>query len=72
MSPTGAEHGEAGVDLSQAVWRKGTRSGGNGSCVEVADLGERVAVRDSKDKDGPKLVFSREVWRAFLDDLKRR
>ncbi len=45
-------------------------SGGNGSCVEVADLGEHIAVRDSKDRSGPKLVVTRETWRAFLDEVK--
>jgi hypothetical protein len=33
--------------------------------------GERViAVRDSKDPDGPKLFFSVSAWRDFLDRIK--
>jgi hypothetical protein len=33
--------------------------------------GERViAVRDSKDPDGPKLFFSVSAWREFLDRIK--
>jgi hypothetical protein len=40
-------------DLSEAVWRKSTRSGGNGgACVELANLG---AIRDSKNPTGPTL-----------------
>jgi hypothetical protein len=58
------------LDLSQAVWKKSSYSGGNGNCVEVADLGEHIAVRDSKDRNGPKLVFAREVWRTFLANVK--
>ena len=54
-----------GIDRAQ--WRKSSYSGSNGGgCVEVADnLPGIVAVRDSKDPDGPNLVFSPDEWRAF-------
>jgi hypothetical protein len=47
------------------VWRKSTESL-NGDCVEVASLPGGVAVRDSKDPDGPMLEFTHSEWRAFL------
>lgn len=55
------------MDLSRAEWRKSSWSAGNGGdCVEVArNLPSAVAVRDSKDPEGPKLVFTPEEWRAF-------
>jgi hypothetical protein len=53
------------VDLSGANWRKSSRSGANG-CVEVTFVDGRVAVRDSKDRDGPVLVFDTHEWDAFL------
>ncbi len=31
---------------------------------------DAVAVRDSKDPDGPKLAFTSEAWRAFADRAK--
>ncbi len=58
------------IDLSRAVWRKSARSNNGGACVEVADLGNAVAVRDSNSPDGPKLIFACEVWRAFVQRVQ--
>ncbi|TNY36550.1 DUF397 domain-containing protein [Thermomonospora catenispora] len=57
-------------DPAYATWRKSTYSGGGNNCVEVADLGAVVAVRDSKNPDGPALTLHRSQWTAFVRALK--
>jgi Domain of unknown function (DUF397) len=60
------------VNLAGAAWRKSSYSGNNGGdCVEVAgNLRDVVAVRDSKDPQGPVLLFSPDDWRAFTVAVK--
>lgn len=61
------------MDVSKAAWRKSSRSSSNGgACVELADLGAVVGVRDSKDPAGGHLGLSRGALRALLADLKQR
>ncbi|WP_027661518.1 DUF397 domain-containing protein [Salinispora fenicalii] len=62
------------MNLSNARWKKSTRSGtSGGECVEVADnLPGVVGVRDSKDPTGPALVFGPGAWRAFVAQLPVR
>jgi hypothetical protein len=57
-------------ELTGAVWRKSVKSGNNGGCVEVADLGARVAVRDSKNPHGSVLLFEADAWDGFLADIR--
>ena len=59
-----------GIDLSRAEWRKSSYSGQSGNCVEVArNLPGLVAIRDSKQPEGAKLVVSRETWRGFISSI---
>ena len=52
-------------------WRKSSHSSGTGGqCVEVAALSPSVAVRDSKDPDGPMLSFDAATWASFTSVIK--
>lgn len=59
------------IDLSRADWRKSSYSAQDGNCVEVAtNLPDVVAVRDSKDPEGPVLVVTADVWQAFIGQVR--
>lgn len=66
-----AYSGERAAELRGLTWRKSSVSTANGDCVEVACLpvGD-VAVRDSKDKNGPIQRFSRDEWHQFISEIQ--
>lgn len=56
-------------DLPDDAWYRSSYCSTN-SCVEVAIVGRRVGMRDSKDKNGPTLMFDHAAWIAFLDGAR--
>ncbi len=53
-------------------WHKSSYSGNGGSdCLEVArNLPGVVAVRDSKNPDGPILIISKDEWDSFITRVR--
>jgi len=51
------------------VWRKSGRCD-SGTCVEIASSGDGVAMRDSKEPDGPVLHIARDQWTDFLAGVR--
>jgi Domain of unknown function (DUF397) len=57
--------------IDSAPWRKSSYSGTNGgSCVEAADLGGSILVRDTTDRDGVVLSISRDAWHRLTTTLR--
>ncbi|MEU4626332.1 DUF397 domain-containing protein [Actinoplanes sp. NPDC023801] len=48
------------------TWRKSTRSGDKGACVEVRRVDDTVEVRDTKDRTLPAQVFTLTEWERSL------
>ncbi len=58
--------------MSSVQWRKASRSSNNGGhCVELAVTNGVIAVRDSKDPDGLRLLIGRAEFRRFAAGIKR-
>ncbi|GIJ22789.1 DUF397 domain-containing protein [Micromonospora lutea] len=59
-------------DLTDALWRKSSRSNNGGNCIEVVDnLPGIIGLRDSKDPSGPVLTFRPAAWIVFVAEVKR-
>jgi hypothetical protein len=56
-------------DEDMSNWRKASYSHDNG-CVSVAEMGETIGLRDSKDPDGPVLRFTRRELAAWIEGCK--
>lgn len=66
-------NGMSAVQLENTVWRKSSRSGAQGNCVELAwPEREVVAVRNSRDPRGPVLVYTRADLAALLTNVRQR
>lgn len=61
----------AGGDCLQVAFHKSSASSDSVNCVEVAGCTcNEFRVRDSKDPEGPVLVFTRDEWKAFVLGVK--
>ncbi|MET9112190.1 DUF397 domain-containing protein [Streptomyces zhihengii] len=60
-------NGMAAGELTGAVWVKSSHSNATGNCVELAALPDgRIAMRNSRDPQGPALVYTRDEVAAFV------
>jgi hypothetical protein len=59
------------MELSNLAWRKASYSADNGGhCIELATVPETVAIRDSKDPEGPKLLVNRDDFRRLTETIR--
>ncbi|MER6303952.1 DUF397 domain-containing protein [Kitasatospora sp. NPDC001539] len=57
--------------VSAQGWRKSSYSAQASECVEIGDVSTGgIAVRDSKDPNGPALAFPADAWTAFVAAVK--
>ncbi|WP_067824975.1 DUF397 domain-containing protein [Actinomadura kijaniata] len=69
-SSRSTDTGGACIELG-GTWRKSNHSSNSGGqCVELASFAPTIAVRDSKDPNGPKLLFPAAQMGAFFQKIK--
>ena len=57
--------------MTDLNWIKSKLSDTQGSCVQMAEAGDVVHVRDSKNPAGPMLTFTKTEFAAWLDGAKK-
>jgi hypothetical protein len=64
-------NGMPAATLVDAQWRKSSYSNSQGNCVEVSALGDgSVAMRNSRDPQGPALLYTRAEITALIQGVK--
>ncbi|WP_416970257.1 DUF397 domain-containing protein [Streptomyces sp. 4F14] len=58
------------ASLEGVTWIKSSYSNGGGVCVEAAHLPTAIALRDSKNPDGPALLMPPAAFRTFLTGVR--
>jgi Domain of unknown function (DUF397) len=68
MSMSLIANGTPADQLPVQAWRKSRRSNPSGNCVELAELpgGAGIAIRNSRDPEGPALIYAEEEIAAFI------
>lgn len=56
--------------MNETPWVKATASNSDGTCIEQRRVGDVVEVRDTKDRGGPVLRFTRAEFAAWLDGAR--
>lgn len=62
----------ANIDPSTTRWRKSSYSNADKECVELANLGTEVGLRDSKNPATEIVRFPGSAWNDFLGHVKGR
>lgn len=65
-------NGIAAAQLPGLAWQKSRRSNPSGNCVELAKLpdGAGIAVRNSRDPQGPALIYTFAEIAAFIEGAR--
>ncbi|GAA1623506.1 DUF397 domain-containing protein [Nonomuraea maheshkhaliensis] len=64
-------NGMPAADLTQVIWRKSRYSNSQGQCVELAATPDGgIAVRNSRDPQGPALLYTKGEIAAFVQSAK--
>ncbi|MEU8522424.1 DUF397 domain-containing protein [Streptomyces sp. NPDC048577] len=60
-------NGIGAAELAGARWVKAKASDALNECIELAAVGENIAMRNSRDPKGPALIFTKGELSAFLN-----